>query len=64
MSAKAEKFVRRVTERGVSHHGQSSGTAYLIRCHRCGQENYAPAVATGTCAWCGADANWEEGEGQ
>jgi hypothetical protein len=31
----------------------------LIRCYTCdpvnGRENYAPAVATGRCAWCGAD---------
>jgi len=37
----------------------SKGTLYLVRCYECdpeyGRENYAPAVATGQCAWCG----WE-----
>lgn len=35
---------------------------YLVRCFVCdsvyGKENYAPAAATGTCAWCG----WKEKE--
>lgn len=30
---------------------------YLVRCYVCdeklGRENYLPAAATGTCAWCG-----------
>lgn len=32
-------------------------TLLLIRCPKCGQENWAPQVATGTCAWCGYDAH-------
>lgn len=28
---------------------------FLERCPQCGKENYAPAVATGQCAWCGWD---------
>ena len=28
----------------------------LIRCPKCGRENWAPQVATGTCCWCGYDA--------
>jgi len=28
----------------------------LIRCPKCGRENWALHVATGTCAWCGYDA--------
>jgi hypothetical protein len=36
------------------------GNLYLVRCFVCGgeygTENYAPAVATGQCAWCG----WKE----
>ena len=34
-----------------------SGKQFLVRCHECGKENYAPAVASGCCAWCGYDAN-------
>ncbi len=29
----------------------------LIKCPKCGRENWAPQVATGTCAWCGYDAH-------
>lgn len=33
------------------------GDLYLVRCYACapehGTENWAPAVAGGTCAWCG-----------
>jgi len=28
----------------------------LIRCPKCGKENWAPHVASGTCIWCGYDA--------
>ncbi len=35
----------------------SDGQLYLLRCYNCdpvhGQENYAMAVASGQCAWCG-----------
>jgi hypothetical protein len=38
------------------------GKLFLVRCFACeperGRENYAPAVASGTCAWCG----WKEEE--
>ena len=27
---------------------------YLQRCFDCGRENWAPAVASGSCAWCGS----------
>ena len=29
----------------------------LIRCPKCGRENYAPAVYSGKCVWCGFDAH-------
>ena len=29
------------------------GRLYLVRCYACNKENYAPAVSSGTCAWCG-----------
>ena len=29
----------------------------LIRCPKCGRENWAPQIATGTCCWCGYDAH-------
>lgn len=39
-----------------------NGKLYLVRCFVCdedrGRENWAPAVASGQCAWCG----WREGK--
>ena len=35
------------------------GKFYLVRCYACsvmGRENWAPAVASGQCSWCG----WKE----
>jgi len=29
---------------------------YMVRCPECGKENWAPAVASGQCAWCGYEA--------
>lgn len=29
------------------------GNLFLVRCPTCKRENYAPAVASGECAWCG-----------
>lgn len=34
-----------------------TGKIYMIRCYKCGRENYTMMVATGRCAWCGYDAN-------
>lgn len=31
----------------------AQGKLYLVRCFKCGKENYAPTVARGYCAWCG-----------
>lgn len=36
------------------------GNIYLQRCFACGKENWAPAVASGQCAWCGYDANKDD----
>lgn len=33
------------------------GTILLMRCPKCGLENWALAVASGSCAWCGYDAH-------
>jgi ribosomal protein L37E len=38
----------------------SNDHVYLIRCPKCGLENYALNVATGTCSWCGYDGNKDE----
>lgn len=31
----------------------SDGKLYVQRCPECEKENWAPAVASGQCAWCG-----------
>lgn len=41
---------------GVEYYPEDE-TLLLIRCPKCGQENYAPAVASGICVWCGYDAH-------
>jgi hypothetical protein len=40
---------------------KDDGTVCMIRCFACGKENYAMAVNSGCCAWCGHNAN-KEGE--
>lgn len=49
-----EKDIRKGKGYGFSG---SDGRIYLVRCFKCGKENWAPAVATGKCAWCAFDAN-------
>lgn len=34
----------------------NDGRPYLVRCPVCQRENWALAVASGECAWCGWDA--------
>lgn len=41
---------------GVEHY-EDTDTLLLIRCPKCGKENYAPNVALGICTWCGYDAH-------
>lgn len=36
---------------------ESEGRVYLVRCPKCGAENWSMAVATGVCCWCKFDAN-------
>ena len=43
--------------------GERAGRVCMIRCFKCGRENWAMAVASGQCAWCGYDANGEENHG-
>lgn len=43
-------------ENGFGYQSKN-GKICMIRCFKCGRENYAPAVASGTCAWCAYDAN-------
>lgn len=35
----------------------NKGIVCMIRCFKCGKENYAMSVATGYCMWCGHNPN-------
>jgi ribosomal protein L37E len=35
----------------------SNNKVFCVRCQICGKENYALAVASGICVWCGEDHN-------
>lgn len=39
---------------------KDDGKYGMIRCIKCGLENYALMVTTGICAWCGYDVNEEK----
>lgn len=39
-----------------------NGFIFLQRCPKCDRENWAIAVASGTCSWCGFDANQPKSE--
>lgn len=43
--------------RGYAYQSKEDGRLHIMRCPRCGRENYALAVPEGTCVWCGLDAN-------
>lgn len=49
----------RSDNRGFSFKGDNQRW-YLVRCHNCKMENWAPAIATGICCWCGYDDNQRE----
>lgn len=46
----------KVLAAGVEYY-EDTDDLLLIKCPKCGRENWAPRVATGTCAWCGYDAH-------
>lgn len=50
-----------IKDAGVGYK-DADGTICMIRCFRCGRENYAVAVPTGKCAFCGHDANENKSE--
>ena len=43
--------------KGEGFRDKASGKIWMTTCFSCGRENYAAAVASGTCAWCGHDPN-------
>ena len=47
-----EKYVKLAN--GVEYYPDTD-TVLLIRCPKCNRENYAIAVASGCCCWCGFD---------
>ena len=36
---------------------RENDATYVIRCQKCGRENYVMAVQQGVCCWCGEDHN-------
>lgn len=58
-----KKFVKTVQDTGANFR-DADGQLYLVRCYNCGgirgKENYAMAVSSGTCAWCG----WKDKENE
>jgi ribosomal protein L37E len=54
MKIKSKSELRRVQiQCGSVFKAKDSNKLYLVRCPKCERENYAPAVATGQCVWCG-----------
>lgn len=43
--------------KGFGYVSKKDGKIGLIRCPKCGRENYAMSVASGQCSWCGWQAN-------
>ena len=41
---------------GVEYY-EDENVLLLLRCPKCGKENYALNVAKGICTWCGYDAH-------
>lgn len=39
---------------------KSGDKVFLVRCPKCGRENWAMAVSSGECCWCGYNANKDE----
>jgi len=48
------KIVKHLAK-GVEYYPENN-TILLIRCPKCGKENYALNVASGICTWCGFNA--------
>lgn len=48
------------TRWGFLGDGEYAGKIFLQRCPKCGLENWALAVATGNCAWCGYEGKEED----
>ena len=47
-------------EKKMEENFEANGKTCLVRCPKCKRENYAMAVSSGICAWCGYNANEEK----
>lgn len=52
-----DHIVARVNGRRIGFRPIDSEKVCVERCDVCGRENYALAVMSGCCCWCGWDAN-------
>ena len=53
MTEKLYRVVQKDFQDKEPNFRDENGNLYLFRCYLCNRENWAPAVATGTCANCG-----------
>jgi len=45
---------------GHKFKNKETGKWCVVRCDKCERENYAPAVSSGVCVWCGWDENAQD----
>lgn len=64
MQEKVKTASGRKENKMVNGFKTKDGQIYLVRCPKCKMENWMPAVSSGTCCWCGFNANKEPGVGE
>jgi len=52
-----ENFIDIRKDKGFGYFDKERKRLCMIRCFKCGRENWAPTVASGDCAWCGHNPN-------
>lgn len=52
--AMVERCIK-LTTKGCVEYYPDTDDILMIRCPKCGKENYAPNVIRGICTWCGED---------
>jgi hypothetical protein len=47
-------------EKGTGYEDRSTKLICMIKCFKCGKENYAISISSGFCCWCGYNPNEEK----